>query len=145
MPLKTYVAYMRHLMETRGFIDRERLRRGFEHLIVGDGMLECLGPAVNAGKAIFLYGPPGNGKTVLAEGMGQSLGGDMYVPHAIDIETPRMLVAKQLAIADQPARELGTTMRADILPGPQDQTIAGERTPQHQLHAIGLHAQQTPL
>ena len=70
----------------RGYIDRERLRSGFQHLIVGDDILEQLGPAVNMGKGVFLYGPPGNGKTVLAEGMGRSLGGDMYIPHAIDIE-----------------------------------------------------------
>src|SRR5207245_2378343 len=49
-------------------------------------VLEQLGPAVNAGKAVFLYGPPGNGKTVIAEGMGRSLGGDMYVPHALDVD-----------------------------------------------------------
>ena len=49
-------------------------------------MLEQLGPAVNAGKAVFLYGPPGNGKTVIAEGMGRALGGDMYMPHAIDVD-----------------------------------------------------------
>jgi len=35
---------------------------------------------------VFLYGPPGNGKTVLGEGMGLSLGGEMYVPHAIDVD-----------------------------------------------------------
>ena len=35
---------------------------------------------------MFLYGPPGNGKTVIAEGMGRTLGGDMYVPHAIDVD-----------------------------------------------------------
>src|SRR5439155_849214 len=45
-----------------------------------------LGPAVNAGKAVFLYGPPGNGKTVIAEGMGRALGGDLYVPYAIDVD-----------------------------------------------------------
>ena len=69
-----------------GFLDRARLREGFTHLIVAPDTLDQLGPAVNSGKSIFLYGPPGNGKTVLAEGVGRALGGDMFVPHAIDID-----------------------------------------------------------
>lgn len=84
--LESYVAMMRSVAQNRGFVDRERLRNGFSHLVVADSVLEQLGPAVNGGKAIFLYGPPGNGKTVIAEGMGKALGGDMYVPHAIAID-----------------------------------------------------------
>jgi hypothetical protein len=86
VPLVAYVSYMRALQNARGYIDRERLRQGFSHLIVSDDVLEQLGPAVNAGKAVFLYGPPGNGKTVIGEGMGRALGGDMYVPHALDLD-----------------------------------------------------------
>ena len=41
---------------------------------------------MNANKAVFLYGPPGNGKTVIAEGMGRAAGGDIYVPYALDID-----------------------------------------------------------
>jgi hypothetical protein len=85
VPLTQYAAYMTALKAARGYIDRERLRNGFGHLVISDSMLEMLGPAVNAGKALFLYGPPGNGKTVIAEGLGQTLGGDMYVPHAVDV------------------------------------------------------------
>jgi hypothetical protein len=86
VPLTAYVDTMRALAAVRGYIERDRMRKGFSHLVVGDHVLEQLGPAVNAGKAIFLYGPPGNGKTVIAEGMGAALGGDMYVPFAIDID-----------------------------------------------------------
>src|SRR5204862_7215944 len=86
VPLTQYVEEMRTLQANRGYIERERLRNGFAHLVIGDRVFEQLGPAVNAGKAVFLYGPPGNGKTVIAEGMGRAIGGDMYVPHAIDVD-----------------------------------------------------------
>jgi hypothetical protein len=86
VPLTAYVEAMRTLAAANGYIERERLRHGFSHLIVGDDVLEQLGPAVNAGKAVFLYGSPGNGKSVIAEGMGRVRGGDMYVPHAIDVD-----------------------------------------------------------
>jgi len=86
VPLASYVAQMRTLAASRGYVDRDRLRKGFSHLIVGDLLLEQLGPALNANKAIFLYGPPGNGKTVLAEGLGRTIGGDMYMPYAIEVE-----------------------------------------------------------
>jgi hypothetical protein len=86
VPLARYVAYMTELAAARGYMDRDRLSQGFGHLIISEKVLEQLGPAVNAGKAVFLYGAPGNGKTVIAEGMGRTLGGDMYVPHAIDVD-----------------------------------------------------------
>ena len=86
VPLAQYNAYVRASMAARPYIDRERLATGFEHLIVNKEMLDKLGPAVNSGKALFLYGAPGNGKTVIAEGIGRALGGDMHVPFAIDVD-----------------------------------------------------------
>ena len=86
VPLEAYVAEMRALAAARVYMDRERLRQGFAHLVISDVVLEQLGPALNAGKAMFLYGPPGNGKTVIAEGLGRTLGGAMYMPYAIDVD-----------------------------------------------------------
>ncbi|MBZ5558996.1 MAG: ATP-binding protein [Acidobacteriia bacterium] len=86
VPLSAYVAEMQALAGRRTYVDRDRLRQGFSHLVVRDHVFEQLGPALNAGRAVFLYGPPGNGKTVIAEGLGRALGGDMYVPHAIEVD-----------------------------------------------------------
>jgi hypothetical protein len=86
VPLRQYVSAIRALGAARGYVNRERLAAGFSHLCVNPGVLDQLGPAVNSGKAVFLYGPPGNGKTVIAEGIGRALGGDMYLPHAIEVD-----------------------------------------------------------
>jgi len=86
VPIAQYCAYVRAARDARGYLDRDRLTGGFTHLIVSAGMLDQLGPAINSGKSIFLYGPPGNGKTVVAEGIGRAMGGDVFVPHAIDVD-----------------------------------------------------------
>jgi hypothetical protein len=86
VPLAQYNAYVRACMSARPYVDRDRLATGFDHLVVNKTMYDQIGPAVNSGKSLFLYGAPGNGKTVVAEGIGRALGGDMYVPHAVDVD-----------------------------------------------------------
>jgi hypothetical protein len=86
VPLAQYNAYVRACMAARPYVDRERLATGFKDLIVNDSMFERLGPAVNSGKSLFLYGAPGNGKTVVAEGIGRALGEEMHIPHALDVD-----------------------------------------------------------
>jgi hypothetical protein len=86
VPLAQYNAYVRAGMDARPYLDRTTLSTGFEHLVVSHEMLDLLGPAVNSGKALFLYGAPGNGKTVYAEGIGKALGGEMHMPCAIDVD-----------------------------------------------------------
>jgi hypothetical protein len=84
--LAHYNAYVRAGMAARPYLDRTLLSTGFSDLIVSNDMLDQLGPAVNSGKALFLYGAPGNGKTVVAEGIGRALGGEMHMPFAIDVD-----------------------------------------------------------
>jgi hypothetical protein len=86
VPLSQYNAYVRASMAARPWIDRDILARGFSELIVNQEMYDRLGPAVNSGKSLFLYGAPGNGKTVIAQGIGRALGSDMHIPHAIDVD-----------------------------------------------------------
>ncbi len=86
VPLSQYNAYVRACMAARTPVNREQLAHGFEHLVVNRSMFDQIGPAVNSGKSLFLYGAPGNGKTVVAEGIGRALGTEMYVPNAIDVD-----------------------------------------------------------
>ncbi len=64
---------------------REQIRRGFSHLTLGEDVLESLGPAINSASSLFLYGDPGNGKTVIAEAIAGLLGGDIYIPFAVEV------------------------------------------------------------
>ncbi len=86
VPLAQYVAAIRALGGARPVVDRERLEAGCSHLVISPRMLDQIGPAINSGRSLFLYGPPGNGKTVIAEAIGRVLGGDLWIPHAIDVD-----------------------------------------------------------
>ena len=65
---------------------RERVREAFGHLVISQRVLDQLGPAINAGHSMFVYGPPGNGKTVISQAVGRLLHGEIGIPHAIEIE-----------------------------------------------------------
>lgn len=86
VPIAEYVRMVGLLAASRGYVDRDRLAAGFSELVVPPHVFEQIGPAVNAGRAVFLYGPPGNGKTVIAEGMGRAIGGEIFIPHAIEVD-----------------------------------------------------------
>ena len=67
-------------------VTQPEVRAGFQHLVISDEMLSRVGPAVNSGRSVFLYGPPGNGKTVVAEGISKLLGGTVFIPYAVEID-----------------------------------------------------------
>ena len=55
-------------------------------LVVDPGVLEKLGAAMNSGRAIFVHGPAGSGKTYLAERLHGLLKGTVLIPHAIMVD-----------------------------------------------------------
>ena len=65
---------------------RTRVRDAFSHLVLSTKVLDQVGPAVAAGHSMFVYGPPGNGKTVIAQAIRNLLDGEIAVPHAIEVE-----------------------------------------------------------
>ncbi|PHR93964.1 MAG: AAA family ATPase, partial [Blastopirellula sp.] len=61
----------------------EQLKKAFAGLSVDDDLFDNLGPAVNSGAGLFLYGAPGNGKTTLAERITACFGQDIWIPRCI--------------------------------------------------------------
>ena len=87
VPLAQNQAYMttrRRTMTTN--VTRDDVHRGFSHLVVGEAVLDEIGPALNGGQSIFIYGPPGNGKTVIGQALRGLLTGDIEIPHALEVE-----------------------------------------------------------
>jgi len=87
VPLDEYVHSVKEQNRMKRTIREEDMMQVLENLIVSKDMLDQIGPAANSGTSIFLYGPPGNGKTTLSERIGRViLGSDMWIPYAIDVD-----------------------------------------------------------
>ncbi len=72
---------IRHETLTRPVLDRV-----FSELTLPKGLMEKLGPAANCGASVLLYGPPGNGKSTIAEAICTAFGGEVYFPHAVVVD-----------------------------------------------------------
>jgi predicted ATPase with chaperone activity len=87
VPFDQYKRYMQRFMQTAPrSATRERVREAFSHLVISQSVLDQLGPAINAGHSMFVYGPPGNGKTVISQAIRKLLHGEMAIPHALEVE-----------------------------------------------------------
>jgi predicted ATPase with chaperone activity len=87
VPLKAYIGSVQRQGLRDVVVHRRELRKAVSHLVFSETTFEQIGPAVNSGRSIFLFGPPGNGKTSLAEAIGSLLmEGDVYIPYAIEVE-----------------------------------------------------------
>lgn len=62
------------------------LQRAFQDLLIEESMLRRLGPAVNSGRGLFLFGAPGNGKTSIAERVTAAFGEHVWIPRALTID-----------------------------------------------------------
>ncbi len=86
IPLGEYWESVR-MQSTRGLqVGRDTIREGFSHLVFADDFIDTLGPAINSGKSLFLYGHAGNGKTSIAEAVAEMMGTTIYVPYAVEVD-----------------------------------------------------------
>ncbi|EPX87565.1 hypothetical protein ruthe_00428 [Rubellimicrobium thermophilum DSM 16684] len=84
VPLEAYREQVRRQSIRNITITRDQLQAAMGHLILPRSLIDHLGPAVGSGRSILMYGPPGNGKSSISNGIRDALGDRIYVPRAIE-------------------------------------------------------------
>ncbi|MEN6404876.1 MAG: AAA family ATPase [Thermoguttaceae bacterium] len=84
--LRDYVAGVQAQSLTTQHPTEKDLHEAFSDLVLSEKMLDRLGPAINSGRGLFLYGPPGNGKTSIAERITAVFGNTIWIPRAIGVD-----------------------------------------------------------
>ncbi len=83
VPIEQYQEQIKRQSIRNIQITRRQLKIAMGDLILPPDLMGTLGPAVSAGRSVLLYGPPGNGKSSIANGIRAALGDNIYVPRAV--------------------------------------------------------------
>src|SRR2546428_3862453 len=97
VPLPAYVNRVRAQSIGSMQVTFDEIRKALTHLVLPEKTLRQLGPAINSGRSIFLFGPPGTGKSSIAETLATMLRGSIVLPYAI-------LVGQQIIRVFDPSR-----------------------------------------
>jgi len=87
VPLESYSNAMHRQFRRRMKVTENEMRKALSSLVISEETLQRLGPAVNSGSSVFMFGPSGNGKTTVANAIGKLiLSQTMYIPYAIYVD-----------------------------------------------------------
>jgi hypothetical protein len=84
--LAAYTERIHRQRITNERVDRAALDSAFANMVVSESFVHQFGPAINSGRSILLYGPPGNGKTSVAEKVGGIFNDVIYIPYCFEVE-----------------------------------------------------------
>jgi predicted ATPase with chaperone activity len=84
--LQSYADQMVNQSIRRETLTRPMLSQVFAELTLSKELMEKMGPAANSGASVLLYGPPGNGKSSIAEAICAAFDGQVYFPHAMVVD-----------------------------------------------------------
>lgn len=85
VPLDAYCHQVREQAIGNERVSPEDIEKSFSDIVVPAEFTRQLGPAVNSGMSILIYGPAGNGKTTVAEKVAHIFAAVVYIPHAIEV------------------------------------------------------------
>jgi len=106
VPLEAYNDAIRLQRATRSTITSRAMRQVLSEVVISEATYQRLGPALNSGTSIFMYGPPGNGKTTVARAFSNLLLNQaIYIPYALylDGQVVKLFDAVHHVLVDDPA------------------------------------------
>ncbi len=86
IPIAQYNALIKKQGEAFTAVSGDDLIGAFDELVLPPDLMGKFGPAINANRSLFLFGPPGNGKTTIAEIIGAVIPGEVFVPDALEVD-----------------------------------------------------------
>jgi len=87
VPFEVYNEAIRRQKSGRLTVTSRTMRQILSQLVLSETTFQRLGPALNSGTSIFMYGPPGNGKTSIARAFGNLvLSQEMFIPYALYLD-----------------------------------------------------------
>ncbi len=87
VPFEVYNEAIRRQKSGRLTVTTRTMRQILSQLVISESTFQRLGPALNSGSSIFMYGPPGNGKTSIARAFGNLvLSQNMFIPYALYLD-----------------------------------------------------------
>lgn len=85
--LAAYIDRIQRQRITNERVDRGAIDRTFANMVISEQFVRQIGPAINSGRSVLLYGAPGNGKTTIAEKVGGIFSDVIYIPHCFEVES----------------------------------------------------------
>lgn len=108
--LQSYVDQVRKQSVTDMQVTREKIARAFDGIVIQEHILRQFGAAMNSGRAIFVYGLAGSGKTFIAEHLVGLLSGNVAIPHAIVVDNEVIQVFDPLIHVPAPGKDEPASM-----------------------------------
>ncbi len=130
VPLEAYIESVRKQSLAHSRLQLADLEKTFCDLQLGSMLMSQLGQAINDGRGLFLYGPPGNGKTSISELVVSAFGEFVWIPHTINIdgEMVRLYDPRSHVAVDLPQIEQSSYDRRWILIHRPTIVVGGELT-----------------